>query len=71
MLAETTIELEARNPGLNRMGRWSVELGQDLLGMWVVDVAFGRISSKNLDWERCCTCLAPGSGDPTVLFLPK
>jgi predicted DNA-binding WGR domain protein len=46
MLAETTIELEARNPDLNRMRRWKVELGQDLLGMWVVDVAFGRIGSR-------------------------
>ena len=45
MLAETRIGLEARNPLANRMRRWSVEIGQDLLGMWLVDVEFGRIGS--------------------------
>ena len=46
MLAETRIGLEARNPLANRMRRWSVEIGQDLLGMWLVDIQFGRIGSK-------------------------
>lgn len=46
MLAETRIGLEARNPLANRMRRWSVEIGQDLLGMWLVDIEFGRIGSK-------------------------
>ena len=46
MLAETSIGLEARNPLANRMRRWSVEIGQDLLGMWLVDVQFGRVGSK-------------------------
>ena len=46
MLAETRIELEARNPFANRLRRWSVEIGQDLLGMWIVDVEFGRIGSN-------------------------
>ena len=45
MLAETAIKLEARNPKANRLRRWSVELGQDLLGMWIVDIEFGRIGS--------------------------
>jgi hypothetical protein len=45
VLAETTIELEARNLLANRLRRWSVEIGRDLLGMWVVDVEFGRIGS--------------------------
>jgi predicted DNA-binding WGR domain protein len=46
VLAETSIGLEARNPLANRMRRWNVEIGQDLLGMWLVDVEFGRIGSK-------------------------
>lgn len=46
MLADTRIGLEARNPLANRMRRWSVEIGQDLLGVWLVDVEFGRIGSK-------------------------
>ncbi len=46
MLGETAIELEARNPEMNRMRRWSVQLGRDLFGMWVVDVEFGRIGSR-------------------------
>jgi predicted DNA-binding WGR domain protein len=46
VLAETRIGLEARNPFANRMRRWSVEIGQDLLGMWLVDIEFGRIGSK-------------------------
>jgi hypothetical protein len=28
------------------MRRWNVEIGQDMLGMWLVDVEFGRIGSK-------------------------
>jgi hypothetical protein len=47
MLAETRIELEARNPTANPLRRWgidlSTDLSQDLLGMWVVDVEFGQI----------------------------
>ena len=46
MLAEARIGLEARNPLANRMRRWGVEIGQDLLGMWLVDVEFGRIGSN-------------------------
>jgi predicted DNA-binding WGR domain protein len=46
MLAETMIELEARNPMANRLRRWKVELSQDLLGMWIVDIEFGRIGSN-------------------------
>jgi hypothetical protein len=38
MLAETAIELEARRPELNRLRRWRVHIGQDLLGMWIVDI---------------------------------
>ena len=55
MLAETTIELEAGNPATNRMRRWSVELGQDLLGMWIVDVEFGRIGSRGRRLRRVFT----------------
>jgi hypothetical protein len=55
MLAETTIELEARNPATNRMRRRSVELGQDMLGMWIVDVEFGRIGSRGRRLRRVFT----------------
>jgi hypothetical protein len=55
MLAETTIQLEARNPATNRMRGWSVELGQDLLGMWIVDVEFGRIRSRGRRLRRVFT----------------
>jgi hypothetical protein len=46
MLAETAIELEACNPAANCLRRWRVEFGQDLLGIWVVEVEFGRIGSR-------------------------
>ncbi len=46
MLAETSIELEARSLLANRLLRWSVEVGRDLLGVWTVDVEFGRIGSN-------------------------
>jgi predicted DNA-binding WGR domain protein len=46
MRAETTIELEARNPMANRLRKWKVELSQDLLGRWTVDTEFGRIGSS-------------------------
>lgn len=39
------IELEARNPLANHLRKWRVEIGRDLLGMWVVDIEFGRIGS--------------------------
>jgi hypothetical protein len=45
MLAETVIGLEARNPAPNCLHRWRVEFGPDLLGMWIVQVEFGRIGS--------------------------
>ena len=46
MLAEVSIELEARNPLANRLRQWSVELSHDLFGAWTVDVNFGRIGSR-------------------------
>jgi predicted DNA-binding WGR domain protein len=46
------IGLEARNPLANRMRRWNVEIGQDLLGMWLVDVEFGRIGSQGRRLRR-------------------
>jgi hypothetical protein len=46
VLAETSIELEARNLLANRLRRWSVEVGRDLLGMWTVEIEFGRIGSN-------------------------
>ena len=52
MLTETRIGLEARNPLANRMRRWSVEIGQDLLGTWLVDIEFGRIGAKGRRLQR-------------------
>ncbi len=49
MIAGTWIGLEARNPLANRLHRWSIEVGQDLLGMWIVDAEFGRIGSNGMD----------------------
>jgi hypothetical protein len=46
VLAETRIEREARNPLANRLRRWGIEIGQDLLGTWIVDVEFGPIGSN-------------------------
>ena len=45
MLADTRIELEARDLVANRQRRWSVEIGRDLFGMFVVDIEFGRIGT--------------------------
>jgi predicted DNA-binding WGR domain protein len=52
MLAETAIELEARYPEMNRMRRWSAQLGQDLFGMWIVDIEFGRIGTRGRQLRR-------------------
>ena len=46
MLAVLTLELEARDPTANRLRRWQVDIGHDLLGAWVADVQFGRIGSR-------------------------
>ena len=46
MVATASIELEARNPAANRLRRWQLELGKDLLGAWVAEVRFGRIGSR-------------------------
>ena len=46
MLAVASIELEARKPAANRLRRWQLDLGKDLLGAWVAEVRFGRIGSR-------------------------
>ena len=46
MLAVLTLELEARDPTVNRLRRWQVDISHDLFGMWVADVQFGRIGSR-------------------------
>jgi hypothetical protein len=46
MLAVTSIEQEARNPAANRLRRWQLDLGKDLLGAWIAEVRFGRIGSQ-------------------------
>ncbi len=46
MLAGASIELEARNPAANRLRRWQLDLGKDLLGAWIAEVRFGRIGSR-------------------------
>ena len=46
MLAVASIELEARKPAANRLRRWQLDLGKDLLGAWVAEVRFERIGSR-------------------------
>jgi hypothetical protein len=46
MLRVSSVELEARNPGANRLRHWRLDLGRDLLGAWVAEVRFGRIGLR-------------------------
>jgi hypothetical protein len=43
MMAETRIELQARDPAANRLRAWRLEAGRDLFGAWTTEVRFGRI----------------------------
>jgi predicted DNA-binding WGR domain protein len=52
MLAEVTLELEARDRAANRLRRWQVDIGRDLLGAWIADVQFGRIGSRGHQVRR-------------------
>lgn len=52
MLAEAMVELEARNPAVNRLRMWRLELGQDLFGAWIADVRFGRIGTRGRSLRR-------------------
>jgi hypothetical protein len=45
VIAEVTIELEARNLAANCLRSWRIDISRDLLGAWVADVRFGRIGS--------------------------
>jgi hypothetical protein len=45
MIAEVTIELEARNLAANCLRSWRLDISRDLLGDWIADVRFGRIGS--------------------------
>ncbi len=45
MIDEISIELEAKDPGANRLRSWYVEAGPDLFGVWIAKVCFGRIGT--------------------------
>lgn len=42
-----SISLEARAPEANHLRAYHVTVAQDLLGDWLIDVAFGRIGRAN------------------------
>jgi hypothetical protein len=52
VLTGTTVALAARNRLANRMRRRSVKIGQDLLGIWLVEIEFCRIGSKGRQLRR-------------------
>jgi hypothetical protein len=42
---EISIELQAKDPEVNRLRSWHVEAGPDLFGVWIAKVRFGRIGT--------------------------
>ena len=46
------IHMEARDPTRNRFRRWELEVAQDLFGVWIVQVNFGRIGSTGRTFAR-------------------
>jgi WGR domain len=52
MMAETRIELQARDAGANRQRAWRLEAGRDLFGAWTTEVQFGRIGCPGRTLRR-------------------
>jgi predicted DNA-binding WGR domain protein len=52
MMAETRIELQARDPAANRQRTWRLEAGRDLFGAWTTEVQFGRIGRPGRTLRR-------------------
>ena len=52
MMAETRIELQARDAGANRQRAWRLEAGRDLFGAWTTEVQFGRIGRPGRTLRR-------------------
>ena len=52
MMAETRIELQARDPVANRQRAWRLEAGRDLFGAWTTEVQFGRIGRPGRTLRR-------------------
>ena len=46
------IQMEARDPARNRLRRWGLEAAEDLFGVWIVHVNFGRIGSTARTFAR-------------------
>jgi len=46
------IHMEARDPTRNRFRRWEMEVSEDLFGVWIVQVNFGRIGSTGRTFAR-------------------
>ena len=45
MIDEISIELQAKDPEVNRLRSWHVEAEPDLFGVWIAKVRFGRIGT--------------------------
>ena len=41
-----TILLEARDPARNRWRAYRIAAGQDLFGVWIVELTYGRIGAR-------------------------
>jgi len=52
MMAETRIELQARDAAANRQRAWRLEAGRDLFGAWTTEVQFGRIGRPGRTLRR-------------------
>jgi len=44
VIDEISIELQAKDPEVNRLRSWHVEAGPDLFGVWIAKVCFGRMA---------------------------
>ena len=52
MMAETRIELQARDSAANHQRAWRLEAGRDLFGAWSTEVQFGRIGCSGRTMRR-------------------
>lgn len=49
------VHMEAQDPARNRFRRWELEAAEDLFGVWIVQVNFGRIGSTGRTFARSFT----------------
>ena len=49
------ILLQAKNPERNIARTYTIRMGQDLFGDWIVQISYGRIGARGIEKNYLCT----------------